>query len=48
VNSKGIDKIHEVPFSKMSAFEIEKFNAMLPELKEHITKGLKFGDEFKL
>jgi len=48
VNSKGIDKIHEIPFDKMSAFEIEKFNAMLPELKEHITKGAKFGEEFKL
>jgi len=48
VNSKGIDKIHEIPFSKMSAFEIEKFNAMLPELKEHIAKGAKFGEEFKL
>jgi len=48
VNSKGIDKIHEIPIAQMSAFEVEKFNAMLPELKEHITKGAKFGEEFKL
>jgi malate dehydrogenase len=48
VNQNGIDKISEIPFSKMSKFENEKLDAMLPELKDAIIKGVNFGRDFKL
>jgi len=48
VDNGGVDKISEIPLGDMSKFELEKFDAMLPELKESILKGRTFGRDFKL